>query len=164
MMRTCASRWTRRSAAPLRLVVGFRKMLKQSLPTKMFAGLACVTGGVGTVAFLAMLFTGFWISLQSLDQLPAFVVGILSYGLAYSVVALSTGIAIIKRYRYAFPLVLAVSLWSFANHAIWSHLYNMPLTAFSPRLALAVLFLVWMIFRRHELLGEETQPENRGDA
>ena len=104
-----------------------------------------------------MLFTGIWISHQSPDQLPVFVVGILGYGAAYSVVTFLMGIAIMTRFRYALLLVVAVSLWNFANHAVWSRLYDIQVQAFSPRLALTILFLVWMILRRQELMREETQ-------
>ena len=141
-------------------------MIKQSIPTKVFAWLACVSGGVGTGALLFALLTGAWFSLRNQNQapgqllvLPAFVFGLLGYGLALSVVTLSTGIAILRRSRHALLLVVATTLWSIANLAMWSRLYNARLTILSPRLALAILFLVWMILRRHELQRGETQPQ-----
>ncbi len=153
-----------RFAAPLKGDVGFKQMVKQSIPTKMFAWLACITGSVGTVVYIIALLTAVWVFVPNQNQRPVLVVGFLAYGLVYSVAILLTGISIMRRYKHALLLVVAVTLWHFVNHAIWTRMYHMHLIVYSHRHVLALLFLAWMILRRCELRKEETQPESGGEA
>ncbi len=132
-------------------------MVKQSIPTKIFAWLACITGGVGTVTTIIALLTGLWIFPPSQSQLPALVIVMLVYGLAHSLAILLAGISIMARYKHALLLVVAVTLWHFVTHAIWIRVYNITLPLYSPRDVLALLFLTWMILRRYELQKEESQ-------
>jgi hypothetical protein len=133
--------------------------MKQSVPTKLLAWLACISGGVGTVAYAIFLCTAIWVRFMHRSHttslpIPVYVFGLLGYATAFYAVILSTGIAILRRSRHALLLVIVAGLWSVANLAMSSQFFGLQLTLVTPRIALAALFFMWMILRRKELQKE----------
>ncbi len=140
--------------------------MKQSMPTKLFAWLACLSGGTGTIASVVAVCAGVFFlfhqrgqSTEGLFTLSSLALIFIGYTLAFNAAMLAIGVVILRRSARALQLVVAAGLWQLADTGMWTRIYDASPSYYVPRTALVALFLAWMILRREELTQKETQQD-----